>query len=43
LLAIETQKENQKLPVRLKIPSINVDAAIEYTGVTPKGAMIAPR
>jgi len=42
LLAIETQKENQKLPVRLKIPSINVDAAIEYTGVTPKGAMIAP-
>ena len=42
VLAMETQKENQKLPVRLKIPSINVDAAIEYVGVTPKGVMVAP-
>ena len=39
---METQKESQKLPVRLKIPSINVDAAIEYVGVTPKGAMATP-
>jgi LPXTG-site transpeptidase (sortase) family protein len=42
VLAIETQKENQKFPVRLKIPSINVDTAIEYVGVTPKGAMATP-
>lgn len=27
------------LPTRLKIPVINVDAAIDYTGLTPDGAM----
>jgi LPXTG-site transpeptidase (sortase) family protein len=42
VLAIETQKENPEFPVRLKIPDINVDAAIEDVGVTPKGAMSAP-
>ena len=42
VLAIKTQKENPKMPVRLKIPNINVDAAIEYVGVTSKGAMAAP-
>lgn len=42
VLAIETRKENQKMPVRLKIPSINIDATIEYVGVTPKGVMVAP-
>jgi LPXTG-site transpeptidase (sortase) family protein len=30
------------LPVRLKIPSINVDAAIQYVGVTPKAEMEVP-
>lgn len=30
------------LPVRLKIPKINVDAAIEHTGLTPEGDMQAP-
>lgn len=30
------------LPVRLKIPSINVDAVIQYVGVTPKGEMEVP-
>jgi len=31
------------LPVRLKIPKINVDAAIEYLGLTPDGAMDVPK
>ena len=30
-------------PVRLKIPIINVDAAIEYVGLTPDGAMDVPK
>lgn len=39
---IETQKI-QVFPVRLKIPSINVDASIEYMGLTSTGAMEAPK
>lgn len=31
-----------KLPVRLKIPSINVDAAIESLGLAPDGTMDVP-
>jgi len=31
------------LPVRLKIPGINVDAAIEYVGFTPNGEMGVPK
>ena len=31
------------LPVRLKIPSINVDAPVEYVGLTPDGAMDVPK
>lgn len=31
------------LPVRLKIPAIAVDAAVEYVGKTPDGAMDAPQ
>jgi LPXTG-site transpeptidase (sortase) family protein len=31
------------LPIRLKIPKIKVDAAVEYVGVTPKGAMDIPK
>jgi LPXTG-site transpeptidase (sortase) family protein len=30
------------LPVRLKIPKINVDAAIDYVGITPQGALGVP-
>ncbi len=30
------------LPVRLKIPKINVDAAVQYVGVDASGTMIAP-
>lgn len=29
-------------PVRLRIPGIDVDAAFEYVGLTPEGAMDAP-
>jgi LPXTG-site transpeptidase (sortase) family protein len=31
------------LPMRLKIPTIDVDAAIEYVGLTPDGAMGIPK
>jgi len=31
------------LPMRLKIPSINIDAAIEYVGLTPDGTMDVPK
>lgn len=31
------------LPVRLKIRSINVDAAVEYVGIAPDGAMAVPK
>lgn len=30
-------------PVRLKIPKINIDAAIESVGLTPEGAMDVPK
>src|SRR3989344_3473099 len=30
-------------PIRLKIPKINVDAAVEYVGLTPDGAMDVPK
>lgn len=32
-----------ELPVRLKIPGINVDVPIEYVGLTPDGAMDVPK
>lgn len=39
-----TQKLKQaSLGFRLKIPKINVDAAIESVGLTPKGAMDVPK
>lgn len=36
-------KATYGLPVRLTIPSISVDAAVEYVGVTPDGAMDVPK
>ena len=33
---------NFSLPVNIKIPSINVDAKVEYVGLTKDGAMSAP-
>jgi LPXTG-site transpeptidase (sortase) family protein len=34
---------NYGLPVRLKIPSINVDAIVEYVGLTASGDMDVPK
>lgn len=31
------------LPVRFKIPKINIDAAVEYVGLTSDGAMAVPK
>lgn len=42
ILGLAVQKESQAFPVRLKIPKINVDAAIESVGITSKGEMEAP-
>jgi len=36
------EQVSSDLPIRLKIPGINVDATIEYVGLTPDGAMDAP-
>jgi len=36
------EEANIGLPIRLMIPAINVDAAIEYVGLTPNGAMGVP-
>lgn len=41
-IAIPVQ-ERSPLPIRLKIPRINVDAAIEYVGLTSGGAMDIPK
>lgn len=40
---ISVQNKAQELPIRLKIPQINVDAAVEYVGLTSKGAMDVPQ
>lgn len=37
------QQTDPGLPIRLRIPSINVDAAIEYVGLTPEEAMDGPK
>ncbi len=42
VLASETQNKSEGFPMRLEIPSINVNAAVEYVGITPKGAMDVP-
>src|ERR1700722_19020473 len=42
VLGAETQDKNEGFPMRLEIPSINVNAAVEYVGITPKGAMDVP-
>lgn len=41
-VGVEVQK-GQGFPLRLKIPSINVDASVEYVGVTDKGEMAVPK
>lgn len=37
------EQRRSELPVRLKIPSINVDAPVEYVGLTSDGAMDVPK
>ena len=41
-LAAKVQNVVQGFPVRLRIPSIAVDATIEYVSVTPAGIMGVP-
>jgi sortase A len=36
-------QSNLELPLRLKIPSINIDTSIEYLGLTSDGAMDVPK
>ena len=44
VIAIPSPKQASfGLPVRLKIPSIRVDASVEYVGLTPDGAMDVPK
>lgn len=44
LAALSSQKQaNLGLPVRIKIQSINVDALVEYVGLTSDGAMDVPK
>lgn len=41
--ALPEEQANPGLPVRLKIPKINVDAGFEYVGLDPDGAMDVPK
>lgn len=43
LISPEEEQPTYGLPVRLKIPSINVDAIVEYVGLTQNGAMDIPK
>lgn len=38
----EVMPKNVGLPIRIKIPKIDVDASMEYVGLTPAGAMAVP-
>lgn len=38
-----SQETGIGLPMRLKIPSINVDSSVEYVGLTPDGAVDVPK
>lgn len=40
---LKQEQASSGLPVRLKIPKINVDASIEHVGVTSDGAMGVPK
>jgi LPXTG-site transpeptidase (sortase) family protein len=42
VLGSETKNNNEGFPMRLKIPKINVDASVEYVGLTDKGEMDVP-
>lgn len=40
--AVFTEQAGAGLPIRLEIPSIKVDAAIEYVGITSQGLVAVP-
>ncbi len=40
---VSEEQKRPGLPIRLKIPGISVDAAIEYVGLTSGGAMDVPK
>lgn len=42
-VSLSQEQENFELPVRLKIPVINVDSTIEHVGITSDGAMDIPK
>ncbi|MFZ2205027.1 MAG: class F sortase [Minisyncoccia bacterium] len=42
-LIYENSEYYYELPVRLKIPSIKINAAVNYVGLTPDGAMDSPK
>ncbi len=42
-VSIKSQAPGPGLPIRIKIPKIGVDAALEYVGVTAQGAMAVPK
>jgi LPXTG-site transpeptidase (sortase) family protein len=43
-LSVSMSAESERsIPIRLKIPKINVDAAIEHVGLTPDGSMGVPK
>ena len=42
-LLTEQEQVRSNLPIRLKIPKINVDSLVEYVGLTPDGAMDVPK
>jgi LPXTG-site transpeptidase (sortase) family protein len=39
---LKKEKEKSSLPARLVIPSLKINASIEYVGLTPNGAMDVP-
>jgi len=42
-IVLKQEQPSFGLPIRLKIPDINVDSAIEYTGLTFDGIMDSPK
>jgi len=40
--SLKKEQPRQGLPIRLKIPKINVDTALEYVGLTPEGDIGVP-
>lgn len=41
--SVPSTQSNLGLPIRLKIPAISVDAAVEYVGIAPDGTMDVPK